>query len=86
MDVKRETVELKQGGAWYAIPGGRFIRGYGGVPGSLSLTFSMYSGGDLNNEEGWDVDVTGTPVGDSLDGMELIGEIETSGRFFSLED
>lgn len=86
VDVKRETVELKQGGAWYAIPGGGFIRGYGGVPGSLSLTFSMYSGGDLNNEEGWDVDVTGTPVGDSLDGMELIGEIETSGRFFSLED
>ena len=80
VDVKRETVELKQGGAWYAIPGGGFIRGYGGVPGSLSLTFSMYSG------EGWDVDVTGTPVGDSLDGMELIGEIETSGRFFSLED
>ncbi len=86
VDVKRETVELKQGGAWYAIPGGGFIRGYGGVPGSLSLTFSMYSGGDLNNEEGWDVDVTGTPVGDSLDGMELIGEIETSGHFFSLED
>lgn len=86
VDVKRETVELKQGGAWYAIPGGGFIRGYGGVPGSLSLTFSMYPGGDLNNEEGWDVDVTGTPVGDSLDGMELIGEIETSGRFFSLED
>ena len=66
VDVKRETVELKQGGAWYAIPGGGFIRGYGGVPGSLSLTFSMYSGGDLNNEEGWNVDVTGTPVGDSV--------------------
>lgn len=86
VDVKRETVELKLRGAWYAIPGSGLIRGYGGVPGSLSLTFSMYPGGDLNNEEGWDVDVTGTPVGDSLDGMELIGEIGTSGRFFCLED
>ena len=32
------------------------------------------------------MNVTGTPVGDSLDGMKLIGEIGTSGRFFSLED
>lgn len=86
VDVKRETVELKQGVAWYVIPDSGLIRGYGGVPGSFSLTFSMYSGTNLNDEEGWNVDVTGTPVGDSLDGMELIGEIETSGRFFSLAD
>jgi hypothetical protein len=40
----------------------------------------MYPGRDLNGE-GWHVDVNGTPVGDSLDGMKLLGEIDTHGRF-----
>lgn len=40
----------------------------------------------LEEEEGLGVDAMGTSVGDSLDGMALIGEIGTSGRFFSLED
>ena len=44
----------------------------------------MYPGGDLNNEKGWTVTVAGMPVGKSMDGMELIGEIDTRGRFSSM--
>ena len=33
------------------------------------------------DDKGWYVNVKGTSVGDSLDGMRLIGEIDTSGRF-----
>ncbi len=33
------------------------------------------------NEEGWHVNVKGTPAGDSLGGMRLVGEIDTSGEF-----
>ena len=42
--------------------------------------FDMYSGESLD-DKGWYVNVKGTSVGDSLDGMRLIGEIDTSGRF-----
>ena len=78
VNVEKETVELEFGGRWYAIPEKGYVRGWGGSDDYFS--FDMYSGGDLNGE-GWCVSVKGTPVDSSLDGMELIGEINTRGKF-----
>ena len=47
---------------------------------SRLFSFNMYPDGDLN-AKGWNVTVKGTPVGNSLDGMALIGEIDTEGKF-----
>ena len=79
VNVERETVELKVGCGWFVIPEKGYVRGWGGSD-DLNLSFDMYPGGSLN-AKGWYVDVKGTPVGDSLDGMKLIGEIDTSGKF-----
>ena len=78
VNVENETVELEFGGRWYAIPEKGYVRGWGGSDDYFS--FDMYSGGDLNGE-GWCVSVKGTPVDSSLDGMELIGELNTRGKF-----
>ena len=78
VNVEKETVELEFGGRWYAIPEKGYVRGWGGSDDYFS--FDMYSGGDLNGE-GWCVSVRGTPVDSSLEGMELIGEINTRGKF-----
>ena len=78
VNVENETVELEFGGRWYAIPEKGYVRGWGGSDDYFS--FDMYSGGDLNGE-GWCVSVRGTPVDSSLEGMELIGEINTRGKF-----
>ncbi len=81
VNVENETVELKSGKGWFKIPEKGYVRGWGGEPGNLNgFSFDMYPGRDLNGE-GWHVDVNGTPVGDSLDGMKLLGEIDTHGRF-----
>lgn len=82
VNVEKETVELEFGGRWYAIPEKGYVRGWGGSDDYFS--FDMYSGGDLNGE-GWCVSVKGTPVDSSLDGMELIGEINTRGKFMRSE-
>lgn len=85
VNVEKETVELKSNAGWFPIPEKGLVRGWGGCPGDLkNFVFDMYPGGDLNNENGWTVTVTGTPVGKSMDGMELIGEIDTRGRFSSV--
>ena len=82
VNIQAETVELKYENGWFAIPEKGYVRGWGGVSNDLAgFSFDMYSGGSLNDEEGWQVNVKGTPVGDSLDGMRLVGEINTSGRF-----
>ena len=81
VNAKQETVELKSGEKWYPIPEKGYVRGWGGSDDSFS--FHMYSGGDLNGE-GWLVPVRGAPVGNSLDGMKLIGEINTRGKFKSV--
>ena len=82
VNVEKETVELKSDAGWFSIPEKGLVRGWGGCPGDLkNFVFDMYPGGDLNNENGWTVTVTGTPVGKSMDGMALIGEIDTRGRF-----
>ncbi|MBR3922637.1 MAG: hypothetical protein IKJ45_05955 [Kiritimatiellae bacterium] len=82
VNTKNETVELMYGAGWFSIPEKGYVRGWGGVSNDLAgFSFDMYSGGSLNDEEGWSVKVKGTPVGDSLNGMRLIGEIDTSGRF-----
>ena len=47
---------------------------------SRLFSFNMYPDGDLN-AKGWNVTVKGTPVGNLLDGMALIGEIDTEGKF-----
>ena len=78
VNVENETVELEFGGRWYAIPEKGYVRGWGGSDDYFS--FDMYSGGDLNGE-GWCVTAKGTPIGNSLDSMELIGEINTRGNF-----
>ena len=85
VNVEKEMVELKSDAGWFSIPEKGLVRGWGGCPGELkNFMFDMYSGGDLNNEKGWTVTVTGTPVGKSMDGMKLIGEIDTRGRFSSV--
>lgn len=85
VNVEKETVELKSDAGWFSIPEKGFVRGWGGCPGDLkNFMFDMYPGGDLNGEKGWTVTVAGTPVGKSMDGMELIGEIDTRGRFSSV--
>lgn len=78
VNVEKETVELEFGGGWYAIPDNGYVRGWGGSDDYFS--FDMYPGSDLN-AKGWHVPVKGTPVGNSLDDMELIGEINTRGEF-----
>lgn len=84
VNIEKETVELKHGIGWFKIPEGGYVRGWGGSPDDLShFGFDMYPGGNLNNQ-GWQVTVPGTPVGDSLDEKKLIGTIYTSGRFRSL--
>jgi hypothetical protein len=81
VNAKAETVELKYENGWFAMPEKGYVRGWGGVSNDLAgFSFNMYSGESLN-EEGWHVNVKGTPVGDSLDGMRLVGEIDTSGKF-----
>jgi hypothetical protein len=83
VNVEKETVELKYGIGWFRIPEKGYVRGWGGSEGSLDFfSFSMYPGGNLN-ETGWNVRVSGTPVGDSLEGRKLIGTIDTRGRFKS---
>ena len=83
-DIEKETVELKEGTGWFKIPEEGYVRGWGGSPDDLShFGFDMYPGGNLNSQ-GWHVMVSGTPVGDSLDGKILIGTINTSGQFSSL--
>ena len=79
VNVEKETVELKVGKGWFPIPEKGYVRGWGGSD-DLDLLFDMYSGGDLNGE-GWCVTAKGTPIGNSLDSMELIGEINTRGKF-----
>ena len=81
VNAKLETVELKVDGKWHAIPEKGYVRGWGGS--DDCFFFDMYSGGDFNGE-GWHVQANGTPVGNSLDGMELIGEINTRGKFKSV--
>ena len=84
VNIEKETVELKHGIGWFKIPEEGCVRGWGGSPDDLScFSFDMYSGGNLN-DKGWNVTVSGTPVGDSLDEKKLIGTIYTSGRFRSL--
>ena len=78
VNVEKETVELEFGGRWYAIPEKGYVRGWGGSDDYFS--FDMYPGSDLD-AKGWHVSVKGTPVGNSLDDMELIGEINTRGEF-----
>ncbi len=83
VNVEKETVELKYGIGWFRIPEKGYVRGWGGSEDSLDFfSFSMYTGGNLN-ETGWNVRVSGTPVGDSLEGRKLIGTIDTRGRFKS---
>ena len=79
VNVKSESVELKVAGSWFPVPEQGYVRGWGGSD-ELNLDFFMYPGGDLNGE-GWSVSVKGTLVGDSLEGMEFIGVIYTSGKF-----
>ena len=82
VNVEKETVEMKSDSGWFPIPEKGLVRGWGSIPGELKdFTFDMYPGGDLNSTKGWNVRVTGTPVGMSMDGMKLIGEIDTGGRF-----
>ena len=81
VNVEKETVELEFGGRWYAIPEKGYVRGWGGSDDYFS--FDMYPGSDLD-AKGWHVSVKGTPVGNSLDDMELIGEINTRGEFARL--
>ena len=84
VNIEKETVELKEGIGWFKIPEEGYVRGWGGSPDDLShFSFYMYRGGNLNNK-GWHVTVSGTPVGDSLDGKKLIGTINTTGQFRSL--
>ena len=84
VNIEKETVELKEGIGWFKIPEEGYVRGWGGCPDDLShFRFDMYPGGNLNNK-GWHVTVSGTPVGDSLDGKKLIGTINTAGQFRSL--
>ena len=81
VNTKNETVELKHGNGWFAIPEKGYVRGCGGVFNALAgFSFDMYSGESLD-DKGWHVNVKGTPVGDSLAGMRLVGEIDTSGKF-----
>lgn len=81
VNTKTETVELKHENGWFAIPEKGYVRGWGGgYTGLAGFFFDMYSGESLN-DEGWHVNVKGTPVGDSLDGMRLVGEIDTTGEF-----
>ena len=81
VNVENETVELKSGNGWFKIPEKGYVCGWGGEPGNLNgFSFDMYSGRDLDGEV-WHVDVKGAPVGASLDGMMLLGEIDTRGRF-----
>lgn len=89
VDVVKETVEMKHVNWWFMIPEEGYVRGWGGVSddttkGMDHFFFDMYSGGDLNGK-GWTVEVKGTPIGDSLEGMELIGEIDTMGSFKGLK-
>ena len=84
VNVAKETVEMKQWMGWFPIPEKGYVRGWCGGGSDLDkFSFSMYPGGSLNGEE-WSVTVKGTPVGDSLDNMVLIGEIGTDGRFHRL--
>ena len=81
VNTKAETVELKYENGWFAIPEKGYVRGWGGVSNDLAgFSFNMYSGESLD-DKGWQVNVKGTPVGDSLDGMRLVGEIDTTGEF-----
>ena len=80
VNVAEERVELKFGGGWFAIPENGVVCGWGGGDDLQSFSFDMYPGGDLNAKH-WSVPVIGKPVGDSLEGMELLGTIETDGRF-----
>ena len=84
VNVERETVEMRWDNGWFPIPEKGYVRGWGGVVGSLKdFSFQMYSGDDLA-EEGWMVFVDGTPVGQSCDDTRLIGEINTRGQFHGL--
>ncbi|MBR1921250.1 MAG: hypothetical protein IJ829_04510 [Kiritimatiellae bacterium] len=79
VNVTNETVELRLGTNWFRIPEEGYVCGWAG--GEDLLVFTMYAGGDLGKEE-WDVvAASSTPVGNSLDGKQLIGTIDTSGRF-----
>lgn len=81
VNTQNETVELKHEGGWFPIPEKGYVRGWGGVSNDLAgFSFNMYSGESLD-DKGWHVNVKGTPVGDSLDGMRLVGEIDTTGKF-----
>ena len=85
VNVAKETVEMKWEIGWFPIPEKGLVRGWCGCQGELKdFRLYMYPGGDLNGERGWCVTVIGTPVGKSMDGMELIGEIDTRGRFSSV--
>ena len=83
VNVEKETVELRFGAGWFKIPEKGCVSGWGGGTGLDFFSFDMYDGdGDRDlNHGGWSVDVKGTEVGDSLDGMTLIGHIATSGKF-----
>ena len=84
VNVENETVELKFGIGWFKIPEEGFVCGWGGSKDRLDgFNFAMYPGGDLNKGR-WHVFVPGTPLGNSLDGRELIGTIDTRGRFKGL--
>ncbi|MGN0853091.1 MAG: hypothetical protein ACI4Q3_06905 [Kiritimatiellia bacterium] len=81
VNAARETVELKFGGGWFEMPGAGLAAGYGGDDmNGRTCSFFMYDNTCSPRRE-WNVEVVGTPVADSLDGMELIGEIDTAGRF-----
>ena len=85
VNVERETVEMKQGNGWFPIPEKGYVRGWCMSDGDLKgFSFLMYSGGDLS-ENGWLVRVDGTPIGQSCDGMKLMGEIDTRGQFHRRE-
>lgn len=83
VNVAKETVEMKQGMGWFPIPEKGYVCGWCGGDDDLDgFSFNIYGVGDPDGE-GWSKPVKGTPVGNSLDGMELIGEIRTDDRFRS---
>lgn len=86
VNVTKETVEMKQGAGWFPIPEKGLVCGWCGGGDDLDdLSFYMYGDGDSDGKE-WSEPVKGMPVGNSLDGMERIGEIRTDGRFRRLRE
>ena len=78
VNVRDETVEEKVMDSWEPMPEKEPIRGCG--------AFGMYPDiGRLDDFKERRIRFKPIPVGDSLDGMKLIGEINTRGRFKKCE-